>query len=160
MKKYYVIFVFLLLAFNSCKENNVSQYNDPEFIVFGHFFGECMGEECIEIFKLEEGVLYEDTNDNYPTSQDFYQADYIKLENIDISQLSDILDNIPSKLLDKGSGVIGQPDAGDWGGIYFEYKDESIHKFWLIDLNQENLEDEYLKDFVVLISEKIDIINK
>ena len=32
------------------------------------------------------------------------------------------MDEFPSALLDETEVVIGMPDAGDWGGLYIEYK--------------------------------------
>lgn len=42
------------------------------YIIFGHFYGECLGEKGIEIFTLEDDKLFEDSNDRYPSSTGFY----------------------------------------------------------------------------------------
>jgi hypothetical protein len=55
--------------------------------------------------------------------------------------------------------VIGQPDAGDWGGIYFETKDGSTHRFWLLDQLENNMPVIY-NEFVDRINEKIVLINQ
>ncbi len=55
--------------------------------------------------------------------------------------------------------MIGQPDAGDWGGIYVEYKFNSVRKFWLIDQKKSNIP-AYLHEFVDKTNKKIELINK
>ena len=64
--KFYVpvlAFALLLGACNSSDDDANPQ--DLDYLIFGHFYGECFGENCIEIFKLEADALYEDDNDVY-----------------------------------------------------------------------------------------------
>lgn len=46
-------------------------------------------------------------------------------------------------LLKEKKTVIGQPDAGDWGGIYVEYNANGLRKLWLLDkkraMSQQNI---------------------
>ena len=69
--------------------------------MFGHFYGLCGGEQCIEIFKIEGGVLFEDTNDTYPSSDDFYQADFTTLPNEVFEAVDGIQDLFPEALLNE-----------------------------------------------------------
>jgi len=146
---------------SSCDKQ--AQAEDPEFetdfIVFGHFFGECGGENCVEIFKLNEETLKEDTKDMYPSYTEFNELQF----SIDLtskrSEVASLLDNFPMQLLDESETVFGSPDAGDWGGIYLEYKTDNEHKFWLIDYVDNELSD-YLIDYKNEIIEAIDKINQ
>jgi hypothetical protein len=73
--KYYffipVLFAFALMV--SCKKDEpcVTMCSDCDAFIFGHFYGKCVGEGCVETFKLENGKLYEDDTDQYaPESYD------------------------------------------------------------------------------------------
>ena len=43
------------------------------YLIFGHSYGECRGDLCIEIFKLTNSQLFEDVNDNFFTGNVKYE---------------------------------------------------------------------------------------
>ena len=128
----------LLLLFISC--DKVDQSAQPmagelSYFIFGHFYGECGGEGCVEIYKLEKGTLFEDTTDIYPTWMTPYDGTYISLPDEKFELVKDIVEHFPEELYAETENVLGQPDAGDWGGIYVEIKyvnDEENSGFWII----------------------------
>jgi len=61
-------------------------------------------------------------------------------------------------LLDDHDTIIGQPDAGDWGGLYIEYNKDAVRRYWLLDQMKSNVP-EYLYDFIDKVNEKIALIN-
>ena len=103
------------------------------------FFGECGGEECIEIYCLESSRLLEDENDTYPNATNFYVADFSVLPNSQFNEVDDLMDYFPDTLLTVQNTVIGQPDAGDWGGLYIEYNVGGNRQFWLLDQKLDNV---------------------
>ena len=115
----------------------------PDFIVFGTFFGECIGETYIEIYHLTATNLSEDTTDQYPNSLTPLTGDWVQLPQDKFDAVKDIIGPLPEALLNEPVPVIGQPDAGDWGGAYLEWKEGGIHRFWLLDLNRNNLPEQY-----------------
>ncbi len=129
----------------------------PDYFIFGHFYGECMGENCVEIFKIENEMLYEDENDTYPTSTDFNMAKWKMLDKTEYEKVKNLGEFFPEKLLNDDKKVIGQPDAGDWGGIYIEIKIGDTHKFWLIDKMRSNVPKEY-HEFLNKVEEKINLL--
>jgi hypothetical protein len=151
-----IVMLFVVLACQSDDINHDEDYSD--YILFGHFFGECGGEECIEIFKMTDNSIYEDILDWYPGSVKPYDGIYKLLNQSLFEKVKDLKAKIPADLLIEEDVVIGQPDAGDWGGIYFEIADKGIRRFWLIDKNQSNLPG-YLIPFVTEIEAKIYRIN-
>jgi len=38
-----------------------------------------MGEQCVEIFRLEQDKLFEDTKDEYPKSNIFYSGNFVSI---------------------------------------------------------------------------------
>jgi hypothetical protein len=151
--------ILLLVILAGCKASNV----DPEKlgvndIIFGHFYGECMGEGCIEIYKLTDFALFEDTKDIYPTSGQMYNGDFQQLDNSLFEKVKDLNQQIPSTLIDIDENVIGMPDAGDWGGIYVQINYNGGTRYWLIDKMQSNIP-ENLRPFVSEVESKIALIN-
>ena len=155
-----ILFLFMLITFTCCKKEKCATSEiTNDYLVFGSFYGECFGEQCIEIYKLDNHHLYEDTRDMYPGSTQPYQGSYQKLHDSLYSQVQHITMKVPAQLLQETGSVIGQPDAGDWGGYYLETKQNGQVRFWLIDTKKENLPS-YLHPFVDELAVKLVILNK
>ena len=156
MKQLIFALCLLTIAISSCKKDNVIS-STSDYLIFGHFYGECSGEKCIEIFRLEQNQLFEDTKDVYPNSTSFYNGNYILLSQKKFIDASDLLNFFPSDLLLEPKTVIGQPDAGDWGGLYIEYNYNGTRKFWLLDQMKSNVPSKY-HNFIDKVNEKIKML--
>ena len=152
-----ILFFLILTACTSTKVDPM--LNEAEGITFGHFYGECGGEGCVEIYKLTDTALYEDSKDQYPSSLQAYEGDFRPLDNASFEKVKGLANEIPEALLKINDVVIGQPDAGDWGGIYLEINKDGQRRFWLIDKMDANIP-ENLRPFVANIEEKIAMINE
>lgn len=154
-KCFYLTSLFVLLS--SCSENDpeVTLGNlGEDYLVFGHFFGECGGEGCIETFALTANELYEDATDNYGGGDyDFYLLPMEKYELV-----KDLVNDFPTGLLDETDEVFGCPDCGDWGGLHIEYVQGGNVRNWRLDLQIES-NPAYMRDFIEKVQEKIAIIN-
>ena len=148
-----LIFSVLILSLTGCRSNPI-ELSATDYIVFGHYYGECMGNNCIEIFRLEKDYLFEDTTDVYPSGRNFYNGKYITLPDSDFQKTKDLIDYFPKALLTEKDTVIGMPDATDGGGLYIEYNYEGTHKFWLIDNFKTNVPSKY-HNFMDKVTEKI-----
>ncbi len=154
----YIGILFLLgtlLMTSSCDCDE----SDEDYLLFGHFFGECFGEGCVEIFKLDNESLSEDSNDHYPNLNGLYDGDFTQLTKEKYDLVKDIMEALPQELIDSESQVYGQPDAGDWGGVYVEYKKGDKVTNWLLDMSQDNNPD-FVNPFVDVVVEKILLINE
>ena len=145
--------IFLL---TSCNIDNV-ELSKSDYIIFGHFYGECKGEQCVEIFRLEKDKLFEDNKDKYPNRNDFYNGNYVQLSQQKLNDNKDLINSFPTDLLTETNIVIGQPDAGDWGGLYIEYNFNGVRKFWLLDQMKSNVPVKY-HNFIDKINEKIALL--
>jgi len=128
-------------------------------LIFGRFYGKCIGNSCIEIFKLNKGVLYEDVVDMYPVSTSFYEGKFLKVKDSDKIDTEHLMRTFPKSLLvtlDQFH-VIGTPDAGDWGGIYLQYQDDRVQIQWLVDLKTENIPKE-LRTYILNVDKTVDKI--
>jgi len=142
----------------SCSKDVSTEPSESDYLIFGHYYGLCQGETCIEIFKLESNKLLEDINDNYPGGRDFYNGNYIALGNTKFDLVRNLMDYFPDNLLNENDTFIGCPDCVDQGGLYIEYNFNGIRKFWRIDQSKRNVQN-YLHDFMDKVNEKIDLIN-
>ena len=157
MKKLLLFIIIPLLFLNGCDKNDNKKPNQ-NYLVFGHYYGMCGGESCVEIFKINNENLWEDLNDAYPSPTNYYVGDFYTLDNNLFNQVSDLLTFFPSDLLNEKAIVIGMPDYADGGGLYIEYNYFGEHKFWLIDQIKTNVPD-YIHNFIDIVNDKISIIN-
>lgn len=165
MQKIFFILSITVVIFSgiSCeKECTCVGTGEFEYMIFGHFYGKCGGEGCVEIYKIDGENLYEDSTDVYPNNLAAYAGEYYLLPDSKYELVKDILDYFPEELYAEEDTVIGMPDAGDWGGVYVEIKMKNLNSlsgFWLLDQMESNMPQVY-NDFVDKINEKIAIINQ
>ncbi|MFB9863886.1 hypothetical protein [Rufibacter immobilis] len=148
--KRFLFLSLLFLSLSACKNQDKDQDPGPlgaDDIVFGHFYGYCLGERCVEIFKIQDGKLYEDTKDEYPGSREPYSGAFVPRSEADYQKVKEIAVNFPRKLLEESSTVIGSPDVTDGGGIYLEVLAEGKSRFFLIDKFRHNVP-EYLHAYL------------
>ncbi len=150
MRIFLITLLITAVTFGGCKKKNQENY-----VLFGHFYGFCQGEKCIEIFKLTDEKLYEDRADKYPSRTEFYVGTYDELDAQKFNDTKDLMGSFPTDLLNEKEIVLGQPDAGDQGGLYIEYYKNGVHKFWLLDNNKNAVSSKY-HSFMDKVKEKVD----
>lgn len=128
-----IFYLFFLLLFISCGDEEVNDPRENDYLIFGHFYGECIGEYCVEIYKLEDGKLYEDTNDNYPSNSGPYIGDFLELSQDQYNLVKDLNGHIPEELIEIMDIIVGCPDCSDGGGVYLEIKEDGEIRYWMID---------------------------
>jgi hypothetical protein len=157
MKKICTLALILsLLIIISCKNDNEVKINETDYLVFGHFYGECMGETCVETFMLTDEKLYEDEKDNYFGTDQF---DFRELGQDKFELVKDLIDDFPAELLDDTNDVFGCPDCADQGGLLVILAQNGNVKSWRID-QAKSAVPQYLNDFMDSINVKISLLNK
>jgi hypothetical protein len=161
MKIKLILFLSITVTFFSCdkKETEIIAPTIPDsnYIVFGHFYGECGGETCVENYKLLPNSILEDTLDNYPTGNGFITGNFTVLPNEKFLAAQDLITFFPSELLNESNEYIGMPDASDGGGLYIEYNFNGVHKRWFIDQFKQNVPAIYYP-FMDKVNEKISLM--
>jgi len=154
MKKIF-LYLYLIGGLISCINNDDSiEINEQNFLIFGHFYGKCIGEGCVETFKLTDKKLFEDTIDDY-IGQNF---EFMELENDKFEKVKNLVDFFPNQLLNKSETVFGCPDCADGGGLFIQYSESGNLKSWRIDQSKNNVPT-YLHNFIDKVNEKIGLIN-
>jgi len=153
----FLTLAIIVISYLSCGNDDGIELGElgEDYLVFGHFYGECGGEGCVETYALTNDKLYEDTNDKY-RGIDF---NFIELEYETYEKIKDLGDQFPDELLTEVDETIGCPDCGDWGGILVQFVKKGETKTWYIDLQTDDVP-EYLNEFTKIIREKIAIINE
>lgn len=159
MKNLLGLLVFITLLACSKKDDDASGSNQAANaqtqLIFGHFYGMCGGETCIETFKLTDSKLLEDTIDSYSGTGPFH---FLALEDQKFLETRDLVDFLPARLLVERDSTFGCPDCADQGGIFIQYTKGGSVKTWRIDQAKDNVPD-YLYELMDKVNEKIDAIN-
>ena len=154
MKKILLI-LSVMGALISCNNDDESiVLNERNFLIFGHFYGECYGEACVETFKLTDKNLLEDTIDDYSGAD----LNFEELDNQKFDQVKNLVDFLPNQMLNDNTNVFGCPDCADGGGLFIKYYKNGEVKSWRIDQIKSNVPD-YLHKFIDKVNEKIVLIN-
>ena len=161
MKKmqYSMLAMLMFTAFIGCDKDETNTTGKDDYLIFGTFYGKCAGEECVETYKIEQDRLLEDHKDVYAVGGFYVFDDFTVLSQAKFDLVKDLVDFLPDTLKQSESGVIGQPDAGDWGGAFVELKSGNLHRYWLLDQLESNMPQVY-NDFVDKINEKVALINQ
>ncbi|WP_149274374.1 hypothetical protein [Pareuzebyella sediminis] len=139
----------------SCNKDEGLEINEQDFLIFGHFYGECIGEGCVEIFKLTDKGVFEDTVDDYSGEN----LEFVPLESGLFDEVRDLQDYFPVQLLSERKEVFGCPDCADGGGLHIQYSNYGIVSRWRIDQMKDNVPT-YLHDFMDKVNEKIALIHE
>jgi len=155
MKRIKIILIGLVVLLNtSCNNDDEFVLNETNYLIFGHFYGECIGEICVETFGLTDKKLFEDINDNY-LGEDL---NFIELGNDKFEEVKDLVNVFPTQLLNDNKSIFGCPDCTDSGGIFIQYSENGNVNSWRIDQIKKNIPS-YLHDFMDAVNVKIEIIN-
>jgi len=131
-----------------------------EYLSFGHLYGLCQGEECVEIFRIDESGVFEDTKDEYPSRSEAYKGDFSLKVDIDPASFELLITTFPEALLNEEEVVLGCPDCADQGGYYIEIaKLEGTKRFWILDTNKSSVP-AYAHAYMDSIFEAIKMINE
>jgi hypothetical protein len=160
MKKSLLFLSIVLLCF-ACKKDNDEQNcgngsgnEESDSLYFGHFYGECIGEDCMMTFKLSNGQLFEDTIDSYAGMGPF---SFIQRSNEDYLLVDDLMEFIPTELMAIQDSTFGCPDCVDQGGLFVRWFNDGTEHTWIID--QAAVNPPYLVLFKDKVNDYIDFIN-
>ena len=140
--KYLIIGLSALLV-SFCSKDEGSTKNDIDYLIFGHFYGHCMGEDCVKMYKLTDDQLLEDTTDSY-LATDF---EFIPMGKEKFEMVRSLIYAIPDQLLEEDKDTLGCPDCADQGGLYIEISNQGSMKNWRIDQDKSAVP-VYLHDFM------------
>ncbi len=127
----------LLLSCEKDKPTPNGSESTEDYLIFGHFYGFCVGEQCVQTYQLTTTKLYEDTSDIYYNPEHDYH--FVERSSEDFALASHLLASFPADLLDEEPEVIGCPDCADQGGLLLVYEINGIKRSWRIDNDRQNV---------------------
>lgn len=148
-------FLLLMVLVMSCSSDDDGLHIEgQDFLVFGHFYGMCVGDRCVVNYKLTDEALFRDTIQDYSGQNRVF----VKMGDEQFEKVKDLADYFPRKLLQEKEAVIGCPDCSDGGGFWVEYSENGKVSSWRIDKDKNHVPS-YLHKFMDKIGEKIDLLN-
>jgi len=158
----FILLTLISISLAACLINDeegkpsVKPIATDDYFVFGKFYGHCRGEKCIEIYKIENTKIYEDSLDQYPVGLSDFS---FVLDSDKKYQLAkNLANNFPAQLLATPDTTLGMPDAYDQGGVYVERKINGVRKYWRLDNHNNNMPD-YAVDFVANVTKVMDSLS-
>lgn len=142
----------LIGLFTSCDDEN-DTVNNQEYLVFGHFYGMCVGEACVQTFKLTESQLLKDKEKDYSGEN----LHFVALEDEKFELVKDLINDFPQQLLTEKETFLGCPDCADGGGLFIQYSNNGNVRTWRIDQVKSNVP-EYLHGFMDRVNAKIALL--
>lgn len=153
MRSLIVLMAISLTIFSCQSSDDTFVLEEDDYLIFGHFYGMCIGDNCVQTFKLTRDKLYQDTKKQYfGTEFEFEQLDHKLFERV-----RDLEHAFPEQLLTEKNEVIGCPDCADGGGLFIQLSKNGWLHTWRIDQYKANVP-EYLHDFVDQVNEKIALV--
>jgi hypothetical protein len=153
MKKWFFLLLIMTASFSACHESWLLTREQADHIIFGRYYGECMGDECVQIFKLTDKNLYKDQINKYPGKGPYV---WKKMTDKTFRIAEDLPDYFPDEFT-HAPQTYGCPDCADQGGIVFIISDASITKIWSLDQDRNQIPDAFHR-FMERINEVIDQI--
>ena len=130
MKKSSIFAIFILLAFATCRPDEVKFESD--YFIFGKLYPNCSGD-CAAFYKVENAIAYRDRMDTFDGANYSFIAEPMGLDLIQICQ--NVKSSFPTYLNANPNKKFGNPDVGQVGGLFFESRVNGVVKKWSIDLN-------------------------
>lgn len=144
---FFILIAAALASCNSTKndlETNELTAQNADYLVFGKFFGHCMGE-CATLFKLDGTQLFADDMPRFNGWEDLkFKAE--PLPDARVQAAKELLEAFPQELLNEAE-TIGCPDCADQGGFALEIRKDGTLHHWRIDTNKDQIPD-YLKAYI------------
>ncbi|MEY3421616.1 MAG: hypothetical protein RIR48_1912, partial [Bacteroidota bacterium] len=146
--------VFMLIFILMVHACSIDGYPDGNYIIFGHSYGECLGTDCVKVFKLSETGLYFDTRaiERQPDNRKFKQ-----LPESEFIKAKDLWELFPSQLLSMPDTTFGCPDCRDQGAIILEFSVSNTSLRFSIDQDKNEIP-KFLHGYVNKINEIIMLI--
>ena len=151
-----IITLLLTVSFlSSCKKDQDPTNTETDYLIFGHFYGMCQGETCVETFLVTDQKLFEDENDSYSVSEPF---NFNELSSDDFELVKSLIESFPPELLNDTNSTFGCPDCADQGGLLIKLAQNGEVKSWRIDQSKMAVP-QYLHAFMDSVNVSISLLS-
>lgn len=140
----------------SCDKSNT---DEESYLIFGSYCGECIGADCVAMFKLTDDSVWEDQNNTYPGPVSEDQFDFVQMSAAKFELVKTFSDQFPESILDETVDQFGCPDCHDQCGYYLQWKDNGEVRSWTIDTELQAVP-EYMHDFLNELSTNLTLLQQ
>jgi len=144
MKNYPIVFLGILfvLLLGACQKESVEYtFGDEDYVIFGKYYGECMGD-CVHLYRLTTSELFEDDQEwGVPDEFPFFST---SMASSKFEAAKHLLGSIPKDLKSASQSTYGCPDCADQGGFYLELMEDGEKRKWHIDVWDEGQSSEII----------------
>ena len=145
----------LALLLTSCTKKSSSGKADK--IVFGTFYGMCAGN-CVRIYQVDATTLQKDDSVKYPDGAWTYNFNGTTMLSADKFNIAkDLLNQVPSELLNNNNKMYGAPDSHDQGGVYIQIIKGTEKRRFRIDFDNSS---DQSAELITFKNKVADIVNK
>ena len=128
------VLTFVALALVSCSKDMSNPVNPGDYLIFGTFYGECLGN-CSHFFMIRDGLLFmDDVEIGIPEEIPFTND---PMSSADYDLAVELQEEFPSDLTDSDKRIYGCPDCHDQGGVYLELNNSEGRFKWRIDTDDD-----------------------
>lgn len=154
LSKILLVGLVMMITLSCNKEEiDLTKLSGTDNLVFGTFYGECIGETCVRTYKLTSTKLYVDSKKEYGGGS----FDFLEMGDEKFEVTKDLIEFFPEKLYDEENQTFGCPDCVDQGGIRIRYTRGNLVKEWIIDTDKGAVP-EYMHEFIDKVEETIGLI--
>lgn len=154
MKKLFFLITLVMTIFvSACNKDDAAEADS--YIIFGHSYGMCQGEDCIKFFKVTEKGVYEYDDDCLPRLvSSCIDTNPTKLNDDKFDIAATLFEDFPEDLYDETNSTLGCPDCLDQGALYLQISsDDDGLREWNIDPDKNSIPS-YLHAYV----DKINVV--
>jgi len=131
----YIVFGFTAIFLALCSKEVKPEQTEVDYLIFGRYFGHCLGEECVNIYKLTGNALYKDTSKAFVMT-DF---EFVPMDQSDFEVAGSLIQQLPAQLLKSTESFFGCPDCHDQGGMYIALSTNEEIRTWRIDTDKRKV---------------------
>jgi len=135
MKRYSLV-LFLAMVIMACENDTepdgLVESSEIEYLVFGRF-SSGMGGGDSQMFRVTRTDFTQEVVEPFFARLDYEYNPEITMTDADRNNAQQLIDLLPTELVDSPKDTYGCPDCYDQGGFYLEFGNEAERKKMLLD---------------------------
>lgn len=151
-KNLYIAFILIVLF--SCDQETEMQIGPDQevrYVIFSSYDPDCSTPDCSITFKIDNLKFFKDIQNGITNQQFPYRGRYVFFSASE-QLVESFLNNIPNKLLNQNSHLIG--DCTSCERIYLEIGFDDNVRYWVIS-QQDNSQPKYVRELVSQVQSTI-----
>lgn len=154
-----LLVIFILSGCNTEDDNGPTEENTQRngILIFGWFSDSSCAGDCSNIYKMDNGKIYKNIDQNYPENT-FFEGDFQLMTNVDYQVYEALIVELPNEIFNAPNGYLDCTDCTNAnGGFYLEFQnDDGSHNSWRF---RNALYPDYMENYRSLLLGKLAELN-